>query len=204
MSHRTIEQAKSDLIKHIQPLAALMDEAHAEFQRECRGIAHKLDIRSRASIYRDLIVRSLRDYCDSTTNATPIRKGQLFLVGLENNWLLRVKRLRNGFGVAVSPTEASREYDANILPASISDLFPDHPPPTCVYFGWAVAENAPGVINKYLVCNFENRQLAWALPLDEGGEPPAQTQELPFGPAPDGNEPRRVRVKGAPARKANE
>jgi len=204
LSHRTAEQARSDLKDHLGPLAALMDAAHEEFQRECRGIAHKLDVRSRASIYRDLIVRNLREYCDNTPGATTIRRGQLFLVGLENNWLLRVKRLRNGFGVAVSPTVASRVYDANQIPASVTGLFPNHPPPTCIYFGWVVAENAPTEINKYLVCNDEARQLAWALPLDDNGYQPSITEELPFSPAPPDGEPRRVRVKGTPARKINE
>jgi len=200
---RTLDQAKEDLAPHLTPLGDLMDAAHAEFQRECRGIAHKLDARSRASIYRDLIVRNLREYCDATTGATTHRKGQLTLIGLENNWLLRVKRLRQGFAVAVSPTNASREYDANQVPASIIDLFPGSPAATCIYFGWSVAENAPGSISKFLVCNDESRRMAWALPLGDSDSPPATTIDLPLEPVAPTAEPRRVRVKVTPSRKVN-
>jgi hypothetical protein len=200
---RTMDQAKEDLALHLKPLGALMDAAHAEFQNECRSIAHKLDARSRASIYRDLIIRNLREYCDETPGATTHRKGQLTLVGLENNWLLRVKRLRQGFAVAVSPTHASRDYDANQVPASMIDLFPADVGATCIYFGWSVAENAPGSISKFLVCNDENRQMAWALPLDESDSPPPAVVDLPLEPSAP-SEPPRVRVKGAPKRKVNE
>ena len=203
MSIRTADQANADLKHHLEPLGQLMDAAHEEFQRECRGIAAKLDMRSRASIYRDLIIRNLRDYCDVTTGATTIRKGQLVLVGLDNKWVLRVKRLGKGFGVAVSPTAASREYDANQLPVSVASLFPTDDAPTCIYFGWSVSENAPGSISKYLVCNNEARQPLWAIPLGDSDAPPAVTADLPL--APTAPEPaRRVRVKVAAKRKVNE
>lgn len=203
MTVRTLDQAKEDLALHLKPLGDLMDAAHAEFQRECRSIAHKLDARSRASIYRDLIVRNLREYCDEAAGATTLRKGQLTLIGLENNWLLRVKRLREGFAVAVSPTYASREYDANQVPASMIDLFPGSPGATCIYFGWSVAENAPGSISKFLVCNDENRRMAWALPLGDSESPPAITVDLPLEPVVPAAEPRRVRLKVTPGRKIN-
>ena len=201
---RTAEAAAADLKDHLGPLAELMDAAHEEFQRELRGIAHKLDLRSRASIYRDLIVRNLRDYCDETPGATIIKKAQLVLVGLNNKWLLRVKRLGKGFTVAVSPTMASRDYDANQVPASVAGLFPDDPGPTCIYFGWSVAENAPGTISKFLVCNDETRQMLWAIPLGESEAPPSVTEELPLAPVQPAAPARRVRVKGAVERKVNE
>ena len=203
MAIRSADEANSDLKDHLVPLGRLMDDAHEEFQRECRGLAHKLDVRSRASIYRDLIVRNLRDYCDATPGATTIKKGQLVLVGINNRWVLRVKRLGKGFGVAVSPTAASRQYDANQLPASVADLFPEEALPTCIYFGWSVAENAPGSISKYLVCNDANRALLWTIPLGEAGPSPAITEELPLAPASPAPE-RRVRVKASAKRKVNE
>ncbi|MBT3069567.1 hypothetical protein KKP04_01610 [Rhodomicrobium sp. Az07] len=205
MPIRTAEDAAADLKLHLRPLATLMDEAHEEFQRECRSIAHKLETGSRASIYRDLIVRKLRGYCDATANATTFRKGQLVLVGLESKWILRVKRLRTGYSVAVGRTVASRQYDGNKMPDYAADLFPESPAPTCIYFGWSVSENDPGSINKYLVCNDEARRFAWALPLDDYGTPPTVTEELPLAPPAPTGEARRVRVKGErPARKANE
>lgn len=200
----TVEQAKAELGHHLNALGEIMDACHAEFMRECRNIAHKLDARSKASIYRDLIVRGLRAYCEDVTGATTHRKGQLTLIGLENNWLLRVKRLREGFAVAVSPTQASRDYDANKVPEAIAGLFPDSPPATCIYFGWSVSENAPGSINKFLVCNDENRRLAWALPLDDYGTPPSTVVDLPFTSPPTPQTPSRVRVKGAAKRKVND
>jgi hypothetical protein len=201
---RTIDDGRRELGPHLKALGELMDRAHEEFQRECRAVAHKLNARSRASIYRDLIVSNLREYCDNTPGATTHRKGQLMLVGIENNWLLRVKRLRQGFAVAVSPTQASRDYDANQIPASMQDMFPNNPPATCLYFGWSVAENAPDTISKFLVCNDENRELAWVLPLDDDAStPPLGTLDLPLQPVAPSS-PKRVRVKAAPARKTNE
>lgn len=202
---RTAIDAQSDLSAHLKNLSALVDEAHDEFIKEVRGIAHKLHSRSIASVYRDLIVAKLRKYCDEASGATSLRKGQLFLIGLENNWVIRVKRLKSGFGVAVSPTLASEEYNANQLPSFIADLFPNHPPPTCLYLGWSVAENAPQEIRKFLVCNDENQQVLWVLPLDESDPTPPFEQELPFVPvvpqvAPKG----RVKVKGSVKRKVNE
>lgn len=203
MPVRTLEQAKIDLALHLKPLSDLMDRAHAEFQRECRGIAHKLDARSRASIYRDLIVRNLREFCDEAVGATTHRKGQLTLVGINNRWLLRVKRLRKGFTVAVSPTAASREFDANQVPEAAVDLFPDAPAATCIYFGWSVPENAPQTITKFLVCNDASRQVLWSLPLDDE-TPPTVVETLPLAPVGPANPPSRIRVKAARKLSANE
>lgn len=203
LSIRSADQANQDLADHLLPLGRLMDEAHEEFQRECRGLAHKLEMRTKASMYRDLIVRNLRDYCDVTAGATTIKKGQLVLVGINNRWVLRVKRLGKGFSVAVSPTAASRDYDGNQVPASIASLFPDDDLPTCIYFGWSVAENAPGSIAKYLVCNDSNRELLWTIPLGGSLPPPSVTEELPLAPvAPAPTH--RVRVKATAKRKVNE
>ncbi|WP_232631851.1 hypothetical protein [Methylobacterium sp. Leaf118] len=203
MPVRTLEQAQSDLALHLKPLSDLMDQAHAEFQRECRGIAHKLDARSRASVYRDLIVRNLREYCDDAKGATTHRKGQLMLVGINNKWLLRVKRLRKGFTVAVSPTDASREFDANHVPDAAADLFPDAPAATCIYFGWSVPENAPQTITKFLVCNDANRQVLWSLPLDSD-TPPTVLETLPLAPVGPAVPPSRIRVKAARKQAENE
>ena len=202
MPIRTIDEARVDLATHIDGLGALLDAAHQEFREKCREIAPVLDMRSRASIYRDIIVKGLREYCDATSKATFLRRGQLCLAGLENKYVLRAKRLRNGFSVGVSKTVASETYDANEVPESVVDLLPADSVTTCLYLGWAVSENAPNEISKYLVCNDGDRHLAWAIPLG-GDDGSVAVQELPLAPTPAGDVPR-VRVKGAPKRKANE
>lgn len=206
MSFRPADQAMTDLSEYFTPLGKLIDAAHHEFIEQCREIAHKLEMRSRASIYRDLIVRKLREFCDETPGVTFISKRQLRIVGLKNNWIIRVKRLRSGFTVAVSPTIASRQYDANEVPDALVDLLPNNPPATCLYLGWSVPENAPSSILKFLVCNDERREFAWAIPLGSD-EPPAPSvvEELPFPPSgPDEGPRRRVRIRRAATRKADE
>lgn len=202
MPIRTEDQAKVELEPHFMALRELVAEAHADFREQCRNIAHVLELGTRAAIYRDLIVRKLRAYCDVTTGAQFLRKDQLCLVGLENNWLVRVKRLRNGFAVGVSPTLASEQYDANELPDYAISLLPDAPAATLLYLGWAVPENAPGEIESYLVCNDGNRAVLWAIKLSDPAPSRGIQEPLPIDDG--GNEePRRVTLKGSAKRRAN-
>lgn len=170
MPIRSAEDAEAEIGHHFVGLAAVGREAHALFLAECRTVAPMMESRTRASLYRDIIVRKLRDYCDNTSGAHLHRKNQLTLVGLESRYALRVKRLAVGFSVGVSPTHASEQYDANKLPDYASDLFPDAPQATLLYFGWSVPENAPGEFKMYLVCNDSNRNVLWAIALDEGDD----------------------------------
>lgn len=177
---RSVEDAKAEIGHHFPGLMALAREVHARFQQECRTIAPLLEARSRASIYRDIFVRHLRDYCDATQGAHYHRKNQLVLVGLESQYLVRVKRLAAGFTVSVSPTHASEQYDANALPDYARTLFPGAAEATLLYLGWSVPENAPGEIEVYLVCNDANRNLLWALPLGDADSGRGIQQPLPL------------------------
>lgn len=202
MPIRTEEQAKVELGPHFTALRELVAEAHVDFREQCRSIAHVLELGTRANIYRDFIVRKLRAYCDTTSGAQFLRKNQLCLVGLENRWLVRVKRLRSGFAVGVSRTLASEQYDANELPDYAASLLPDAPEATLLYLGWAVPENAPGEIESYLVCNDGNRNVIWAIKLSDSA--PSRGIQEPL-PVDDGGneEPRRVTLKGSAKRRAN-
>lgn len=162
------EDAQTDIGHHFAGLANVGREAHTFFLTECRTVAPLMEPRTRASLYRDIIVRKLRDYCDNTQGAHLHRKNQLTLVGLESRYALRVKRLAMGFAVGVSPTQASEQYDANEIPDYASDLFSDAPQTTLLYFGWSVPENAPSDFKMYLVCNDSNRNVLWSIALDDG------------------------------------
>ena len=201
MAARPILDARDELAAHLPGLADLVKVAHDRFRDQCAGVAHLLDARTKASIYRDLIVREVRAYADGTPGAEVVRRGQLVLLGLESRWLIRVKRLGPGFAVAVSPTFASEDYDANEVPASVADWFQGMTPATCLYLGWTVAENAPDEISAYLVCNTEERHVAWVLPLERDEPPPPVEQDLPFAPASPSGQPSRVRVRKSDAEK---
>ncbi|MXO71764.1 hypothetical protein [Alteraurantiacibacter buctensis] len=168
MPIRSAADAEAEIGHHFAGLAQVGREAHAFFQSECRSVAPLMESRTRASLYRDIIVRKLRDYCDGTAGAHLHRKNQLTLIGLESLYALRVKRLAAGFSVGVSPTRASEQYDANEMPEYATDLFPDAPAATLLYFGWSVPENAPNEFKMYLVCNDANRDVLWAIALDDG------------------------------------
>jgi len=197
MPIRSVDDAKGEIGHHFPGLAAVGREAHAFFLAECRTVAPLMESRTRASLYRDIIVRKLRDYCDNTKGAHLHRKNQLTLVGLESRWALRVKRLAVGFSVGVSPTLASEQYDANKMPDYAAGLLPDAPEATLLYFGWSVPENAPNEFKMYLVCNDSNREVLWAIALDEDDDDGRGIQTpLPI----DGDEDGvgiRVVVKGA-------
>lgn len=180
MPIRSVEHAQAEIGHHFAGLAALGREAHAFFLTECRTVAPLMESRTRASLYRDIIVRKLRDYCDATEGAHFLRKNQLKLVGLESRYAVRVKRLAVGFAVGVSPTHASQQYDANELPAYAADLFDDAPEATLLYFGWSVPENAPSEFKMYLVCNNSNRDVLWAIDLDDAGEDDGRGIPLPL------------------------
>ncbi|MCY1670448.1 hypothetical protein OVA07_05410 [Novosphingobium sp. SL115] len=201
MPIRSVEDAKVEIGHHFPGLMALGREVHAFFMRECRAIAPMLEARSRATIYRDVFVRKLRDYCDATNGAHLHRKSQLVLVGLESKYALRVKRLSGGFSVGVSPTHASEQYDANEMPDYASTLFPDAPEATLLYLGWSVPENAPNQIDIYLVCNDANRNVLWAISLSDGDDGRGIQQPLPVDDD-DENVAVRVLVRGG-ERKAN-
>lgn len=201
MPIRSVEDAKAEIGHHFPGLMVLGREVHAFFIQECRTIAPLLEARSRASIYRDIFVRKLRDYCDATDGAQLVRKNQLALVGLESKYTLRVKRLSTGFAVGVSPTHASEQYDANELPDYASDLFPNAAEATLLYLGWSVPENAPNQIDIYLVCNDASRNVLWAISLSDGDDGRGIQQPLPIDED-DDSAAVRVLVRGG-ERKAN-
>lgn len=201
MPIRSVEDAKAEIGHHFPGLVTLGREAHAFFMQECRAIAPLLESRSRAAIYRDIIVRKLRDYCDATSGAHLHRKNQLVLVGLESKYALRVKRLSVGFSVGVSPTRASEQYDANEMPDYATSLFPEAPEATLLYLGWSVPENAPHLIDLYLVCNDSDRNVLWAISLSDGDDGRGIQQPLPID-SDDEDVAVRVLVKGGD-RKAN-
>lgn len=201
MPIRSMDDAKADIGHHFSGLEALGREVHADFLRECRVLAPVMESRTRASLYRDMFIRKLRDYCDSTAGAHLHRKSQLVLIGLESRYALRVKRLGEGFAVGVSPTQASEQYDANELPDYATDLFADGPGATLLYLGWSVPENAPHQISLYLVCNDANRNVLWAIALSDGDDGRGIQAPLPIDGDDDGIG-IRVVVKGN-QRKAN-
>lgn len=207
MPIRTAEQAHIEIGHHFPALNALVKEVHQDFLLKCREIAHILEAGTRASIYRDIMVRKIREYCDGAgdkpNGAHFHRKGQLALMGLESRYLVRVKRLRKGFSVGVSPTHASAQYDANEMPDYAASLIPESQEATLLYLGWEVPENAPGEIMAFLVCNNQNRQVSWAIPLGDGDSGRGIQEELP-NTGDSGTGASRVRIKAAAKRKINE
>jgi hypothetical protein len=177
---RSLEDAQAHIGHHFPGLGALGREVHTDFLRDCRIIAPVMEARTRASLYRDMFIRKLRDYCDNTKGAHMHRKNQLVLVGLENEFALRVKRLSVGFSVGVSPTRAAEQYDANEIPDYAAGLFPDAPEATLLYLGWSVPENAPHEISLYLVCNDSNRNVLWAIALSDGDDGRGMQTPLPI------------------------
>jgi len=192
----SVEDAQAQIGHHFTGLGALGKEVHADFLRECRVIAPLMEARTRASLYRDMFIRKLRDYCDNTEGAHLYRKNQLVLIGLESRYALRVKRLCAGFSVGVSPTEASEQYDANEMPEYASNLFGDAPSVTLLYLGWSVPENAPHEISLYLVCNDERRNVLWAIALGDSDDGRGIQQPLPIEGEGDEGVGIRIRVKG--------
>lgn len=204
MPLRTEAQARADLESHLGPLNDMFEAAHQEFRENCRGIAHIIEMRTRASVYRDLILKHARAYADSEkkNGAYLHRKKQLLLLGLETKYLCRVKKLRQGFAVAVSPTAASGQYDGNTLPKYAAGIFPGCEDATLLYLCWTIPENAPDRIDRYLVCNNFDRSLLWAIPLGEGESSPAHQEQLPLGHGPE-DEPVRIRIKAKGTKREN-
>jgi hypothetical protein len=203
---RSIDAAETDLASFHSSLVQEMDSAFAEFLEVTRPIAPRLTASTKASIYRDLAVRRMREWCDRTPGAEFISRGQLGVVGLSNNWLIRIKKMRAGFKVAVSPTNASEAYDQNDVPQSIARWLLEEPPATCLYLAWFLPENAPTRVGKFLICNDEEGLRSWVRALDDGSDPPAPNLDLiPLAPPPTPpDQPRRVRVRGERERKTNE
>ncbi len=203
MPVRSVDQFKADVGAHFADFVVELDAACAEFLEKTRDIAPRLETRTKAGIVRDLAARRMLEFCGRTKGAEFIRRGNLGVIGLANNWVLRLKKVADGFKVAVSPTGASEQYNRNELPASLNGTLLAEPPATCLYLAWAVPENAPHRIEKYVICNNGFGAVAWVLPLDEFSPPPAE--QLPFGKPsePDPGE-RRVRIKTDRKRKANE
>lgn len=184
---RSAIEAQADLEQHFVPLAAIADGVHKTFQAECRAIAPMLEGRTKASIYRDLFIRRLREYCDQPNNGAQFfRKDQLVLVGLESRYALRVKQLASGYAVGVSPTYASEQYDANELPDYVGDLFDDAPATTLLYLAWTIPENAPTKINLFLVCNGPDREVRWVIPLGSSDDTHGVQSPLPVNDDDDG------------------
>ncbi|MBV9735663.1 MAG: hypothetical protein JO209_07110 [Acidisphaera sp.] len=202
MPVRSHNEFLADFKTHLHIFVDELDAAYAEYREKTRELAPKLESRTKAGIIRDLAARRMREVCEKTKGAQFIRRGNLGVVGWVNNWILRPKKLADGFKVAVSPTSASRAYNRNEVPASLSGALLSEPPATCLYLGWIIPENAPERIAKYVVCNNQFGEIAWVHPLDEDSPPPAQRLPIERPPQP-GDDTRRVRVRVGAGRKAN-
>lgn len=203
MAIRTEAEARADLARHLGPLNDLFEAAHQDFRENARALAPAMNITTRAMVYRDLIWKQARSYADEGKNGAHLhKKNQLILLGLEGKYLLRVKKLRQGFTVAVSPTLAAEHYDGQRLPEYAEDLFAGCDECTLLYLGWTIPENAPDQIVRYLVCNDSNRDFLWAIPLDEGKPPVPTEEQLPMEGG-SGDAPARIRIKSADVKKAN-
>ena len=202
MVARTRDAFLTEFAPHLPVFADELDAAYVEYREKTRDLAHKLETGTKAGIIRDLAVRRMRELCDRTSGAHFIRRGNLGVVGWANNWLLRPKKLRDGFKVAVSPTTASAAYNRNELPASLVGILLSEPAATCLYLGWVIPENAPERIAKYVVCNNEFGEVAWVFPLDDHSPAPEMALDLGTPLQPDDGG-RRVRVRADAKRKAN-
>jgi len=197
MPIRTEAEARADLGRHLGPLDDLFEAAHHEFRENGRALAPTMCMTTRAMVYRGLILKQARAYADEGKNGVHLhKKDQLLLVCLEGKYLLRVKKLRQGFTVAVSPTSAGEHYDGQRLPDYASDIFPGCEHATLLYLGWTIPENAPDQIARYLVCNDTNREPLWAIPLGEGN-PPVPTEQLLPMEGGSGDAPARIRIKAS-------
>ncbi len=103
MAWRSLEEADADSAAYYASFVEEMDAAFAEYREETRRIAPRLHARTQAGIIRDLAVRRMREWCDRTPGATFISRGQLSVIGLVNRWVVRIKRTRSDFRVAVRP-----------------------------------------------------------------------------------------------------
>jgi hypothetical protein len=195
MPVRPIEQARIVFAKHVNDVLVRVRSAHDRYLDRAGPVLSYLETRTKRGMVRDLIVDELRSWSDLAPGVQYFRSGNLTWFGFENNWIVRVKYVDDGFGVRVSPTEDSRAYNRNEIPESIAETLLDSAPATTLYLGWRTTENAPATPDVSLVCNNHLGELAWVWPLSGRGPHPELELPVPEQPAPAAVAGTRVRLK---------
>jgi hypothetical protein len=122
MPVRPLDQAQLSIGPYVDDIVQIVHESHSHFVSVCGSILHSLEAGTKASVMRDLIIVRLRAWCDDTLGVHFFRQGNLCWIGFKNNWIARVKLLDDRFGVGVSPTGASDQYNRMICPRAFKTI----------------------------------------------------------------------------------
>lgn len=181
MAFRPKSDAETIFPKYFECLSRCVEEAHATYlDRHGSGLAG-LEVATKRSMMRDIIVKNLRDLADGGDEKNGMhffQRGCLSYIGVENDWVIRVKHVDHKYKVGVSPTADSRSFNRNEVPDDVSSEFGGREP-TALYLGWRINENAPMAPEVALVCNNSAGEVAWLLPIVGDGLPPELMLPLP-------------------------
>jgi len=192
MPVRPLDEAKPIFERHQDAIVDVVNTAHRRVIEGAGTLLKSMSTRTRQGLIRDLIVENLKEWSERTKGVQYQKKGNLEWFGFANNWVLRVKHVDSEFAVEVSPTQDSKKYNKNVMPASVAASLIEDQPATALYLGWYVTQNSPLIPEVCLVCPNEHAEIAWVWPFS--GEGPAPTLRLPVPDAPQ-PPPAGVRVK---------
>lgn len=201
MALRSISEAREVLSKHESDLLQLIHSAYAKYLDQMGPMLKVLETRTKRGAVRDFIIDEIWPWAEKTPNVQPFKRGNLKWIGFENNWIVRAKWLNESDGVGVSPTEASKAFDRNEIPAVIQRTLLNDEPATALYLGWRTNENTPTVPEISFVCNNSSAKPEWIWRLGGEVDPkPDLTLPLPEigGPSVSG-----VRIKVRDGRKVD-
>lgn len=181
MAFRPKSDAETVFPKYFEGLTQCVEEAHTTFlDRHGSGLA-ALETATKRSMMRDIIVKNLRDLADGGDHVNGLhffQRGSRSYIGIENDWVMRVKHVDHKYKVGVSPTQDSRSFNRNEVPDDISSEFGGKEP-TALYLGWRTNENSPTVPEVAIVCNNYAGEVAWFIPIIGEGLPPEFQLPLP-------------------------
>lgn len=142
MAARSQEHGEEVFKPHLERIAEFVHDATKEFYTVYGREIHSLESWTQASIIRDLIVKRMKAYCETTSGLQPIRDGNASYFGFDSKFLAKVKRLGVGFHPNVSNSQAALQFDSQEVPEFQGELI-EQVDATTVYVGYVPTVNDP-------------------------------------------------------------
>jgi hypothetical protein len=168
---RTLQEAHSSLEPFWGEFADCVQAGWERFMRECETLRPVLSNGAQSTILRDLIVQEFRSRFDGRTGINLWTRGQTFLINVQGQWLIRIKKL--------SPRSLKASYGNTLqarafLGQNCIEL-PNMPDPaTHLHLGYALNSMRTAMQGVYFVCP-DGSRISWSWTLTAAAQATASS-----------------------------
>ncbi len=153
------EEARDELEGYLEPIAAALDRAVAEANKQAKPHNTK---RTRAELVRDQAVENLREEFRNTAGVEILEKDNTVFFRFGESIIAKVKKLDDNFNASYHHTSSSRDYTSQNF-----ELFGEEHKLTSVHIGYVLDSFGVGISNMAVVCPVnKGKGHTWIIPID--------------------------------------